>query len=225
MQHFGQQHAIARSRGYSHALTERLHALITRAHHQLYQRRTQWLSRLLHFIGGRVLLALSDKNGRLMALAAALFFGPAIVCGRDQCLHTRTWQTCSWAQRLVPGLEQMYQPGAALRPEGFPNLQGIFHMFGFYIFNNIGIDFPGFLPVAYCLASAACFSLCSTASMIGAAAGYLTGIGYGENFWGFVARSQCTGVDCAVHQRRRRVDAGSRIDQSGRQTRRLALLP
>ena len=39
-----QQHALAVSRGYSHALTTRLHNLIVRAHHQLYKHNGHFFS-------------------------------------------------------------------------------------------------------------------------------------------------------------------------------------
>ena len=215
-----QQHAIARSRGYSHALTERLHALITRAHHQLYQRRTQWLSRLLHFIGGGFARAVRQER-RLMALAAALFFGPAIVCGLISAFIPDLADLFMGTETRA-ALEQMYQPGAALRPEGYESA-GHFHMFGFYIFNNIGIDFRVFAGgILFGIGSL--FFLLFNGIMIGTAAGYLTGIGYGVNFWGFVAGHSAPELTALCISGAAGLMLGRALISPGRQTRRLALL-
>ena len=59
-------------------------------------------------------------------------------------------------------------------------------MFGFYIFNNVKIGFQTFATgLAFGLGTL--FYLVFNGVMIGAVAGYLTGIGYGTPFWSFVS--------------------------------------
>jgi uncharacterized membrane protein SpoIIM required for sporulation len=58
-------------------------------------------------------------------------------------------------------------------------------MFGYYIMNNIGIAFQTFASgLLFGLGSL--FFLLFNGLMIGAVAGHLTQIGYGETFWSFV---------------------------------------
>ncbi|MEO4017989.1 stage II sporulation protein M, partial [Pseudomonas rossensis] len=58
-------------------------------------------------------------------------------------------------------------------------------MFGYYIMHNIGIAFQTFASgLLFGLGSA--FFLFFNGLMIGAVAGHLTHIGYGQTFWSFV---------------------------------------
>ena len=59
-------------------------------------------------------------------------------------------------------------------------------MFGFYIWNNVRIGFQTFATgLAFGLGTL--FYLVFNGVMIGAVAGYLTEIGYGDPFWSFVS--------------------------------------
>ena len=61
-----------------------------------------------------------------------------------------------------------------------------FMMFGYYIFNNIGIDFKAYAGgLAFGLGSI--FFMVFNGLYIGGVAGHLTGIGYSETFWSFVS--------------------------------------
>jgi uncharacterized membrane protein SpoIIM required for sporulation len=59
-------------------------------------------------------------------------------------------------------------------------------MFGYYIWNNVRIGFQTFAGGMLAGVGSA-FFLGSNGVIIGAVAGYLTQVGYGETFWSFVA--------------------------------------
>ena len=59
-------------------------------------------------------------------------------------------------------------------------------MFGFYIWNNVRIGFQTFAGGLLAGVGSAWF-LGANGVIIGAVAGYLTQVGYGETFWSFVA--------------------------------------
>ena len=179
-----QQHAIAHSRGYSHTLTEQLHRLIIRAHHQLYRQRSHWLPRLWRFVGGGFARALRAEK-KLFSLACFLFLLPALSAGVMSAVWPATADMFLGSNQRI-GLERMYQPdGEPLRPDGLESASN-FLMFGFYIMNNIGIDFRVFAG-GILLGVGSLFFLLFNGVHIGAAAGYLTGKGYIAPFWGFVA--------------------------------------
>ncbi len=216
-----QQHAIARSRGYSHALSERLHQLITRAHHQLYHYRGSWLRRSLRFIGGGFAQHLRRQK-HLFTLACVLFFVPAVLCGVISAVWPDTTELFLGTEQRIQ-LESMYAPGSdEIRPEGFETASH-FVMFGFYIFNNIGIDFRIFAGgILYGLGSL--FFLVFNGVVIGAAAGHLSGIGYTVKFWGFVAGHSAPELIAMCISGTAGLMLGRALIKPGRQTRRLALL-
>lgn len=61
-----------------------------------------------------------------------------------------------------------------------------FAMFGFYVMNNVGIAFRTF-ALGLVVGVGSLFILVFNGLMIGAAAGHLTTLGYGETFWPFVS--------------------------------------
>ncbi|MBX2840009.1 MAG: stage II sporulation protein M [Gammaproteobacteria bacterium] len=216
-----QQHAIARSRGYSHALTDRLHGLITRAHQQLYRHREPWLRRIFGFVGGGFSRKLRAEKG-IFFISCALFWGPALICG----LIAGFWPDT--ADMLLGSgqrrnLEFMYGPNSgSIRPEGMESASN-FMMFGFYIYNNIGIDFRAFASgILFGLGSA--FFMVFNGVAIGSAAGYLTGLGYNEKFWGFVAAHSAPELIAATISGAAGMMMGRALIKPGRRTRRLALL-
>jgi uncharacterized membrane protein SpoIIM required for sporulation len=83
-------------------------------------------------------------------------------------------------------MEAMYDPAA--RRIGQAADRGSsedWMMFGYYIMHNIGIGFQTFASgLLFGLGSL--FFLFFNGLMIGAVAGHLTGVGYGQTFWSFV---------------------------------------
>ena len=178
-----QQHAIAQSRGYSHDLTIELHSLIARAHHQLYKNRGGWFKRFISFVGGGFAIHVR-KEPRLLALCCLLFFGTAIVCGVLSVINPELTDLFVGSEQRRD-IEYMYRPGTSFRDEERESSSKLM-MYGFYIQNNISIDFRTFAS-GIVFGIGTLFVLLFNGIHIGAIAGYLTGIGYNDTFWGFVS--------------------------------------
>lgn len=216
-----QQHSLAMSRGYSPALTSRLHSLITRAHHQLYKHRGHVLERMAQFFGGGFAIAVREQR-RLFTVSCLLFFGTSLICGLLAAYSTDLADMFMGAKQRH-ALEYMYSPDrGSIRPEGMESDTNLL-MFGFYIMNNIGIDFRVFASgILFCLGSI--FFLVFNGIHIGAAAGHLTGIGYTERFWGFVAGHSAPELLALCISGTAGLMLGMALIKPGRQTRRLALM-
>jgi uncharacterized membrane protein SpoIIM required for sporulation len=178
-------YALARSRRYSPGLTEDLHDLVSRGYAHLYRRRTDWARQGLDFLVSGFPRALR-RHGRLFALSALLFFAPMLAMA----LGCR--QDIELIYSLLDGegisrLESMYdptnrKPGRDARRQADTD----FAMFGFYVMNNVGIAFRTF-ALGLVLGVGSLFILVFNGLVIGAAAGHLTALGYGDTFWPFVS--------------------------------------
>lgn len=216
-----QQHALALSRGYSHALTNRLHDLIVRAHHQLYKHRAHVFEKMMQFFGGGFASALREQY-KLLTVASLLFFVPTLICGA-LAAYSVDYADLFMGSKQRFALEQMYDPAnGSIRPEGLESQTNLY-MFGFYIANNIGIDFRVFASgIMYCVGSV--FFLVFNGIHIGAAAGHLTAVGFNETFWGFVAGHSAPELIALCISGTAGLMLGMALIKPGRQTRRLALM-
>ena len=178
-------YALARSRGYSPGLVEELHQLVRRGYRQLYHRRIRWPMQILGFVLSGFPQALRRHIG-LFWLSCALFFGPmlamGIACNSDGTLIHSLVDSAQVAE-----LESMYDPTNA-KPGRSVERQADddFAMFGFYVWNNIGIAFRTFAS-GLMLGVGTLFFLMFNGLFIGSAAGHLTQMGQGEPFWSFVS--------------------------------------
>lgn len=179
-----QQEAVARQRGYSHALCNYLQSLIARAHHQLYRQRRPWLKKAALFLLGGFPRALRRHAG-LLWLSIGLFVLPAVV-----------FFALSFVDESVPekvlgvsmlrDLDTMYTPSSEkIRPAGRDSDTN-FMMFGFYVFNNVGIDFRMF-ATGLVFGLGTLFFLIFNGVFLGVVAGYLSHAPTAPVFWGFVA--------------------------------------
>lgn len=176
--------AIARARGYSHALHERLHQLVLRAHARLYGvRRPRWRAAL------RFLLVdyprLVGEEWPYLLAAGLLFMGPLLAL-----LAAIQWQPELTYTVLAPAqvvqIESMYDPQLAERVGREREADTDFAMFGFYVRNNTSIGFQTFVGGTL-FGLGTVFFLVFNGLYIGAVAGHLTHLGYTQTFWGFVA--------------------------------------
>lgn len=178
-------YALARARRYSPNLVEQLHRLVLRGHQQLYTRRGGWLWRLISFIAADFPRALrSQINYFCVALLLFLLPGVAlgIFCYLDQAL---IYSVMSDAE--VSNMAQMYRPDNAQTGRTLERSdESDFAMFGFYIYNNIGIGFRTF-AMGILAGIGTVFTLIYNGVVIGAVAGHLTGLGYISTFWSFVS--------------------------------------
>ncbi|HEX8596041.1 MAG TPA: stage II sporulation protein M [Pseudomonas sp.] len=176
--------ALAHERGYSSHLIDPLQHLAMRGHQQLYRHRSALGIHVLSF-----LLAdfprLVRAQWRCVCIASLLFFGSLI--GMGLLVHGFPDLVYSVIDaQQVAEMESMYDPaarriGQALERESSEDWM----MFGYYIMHNIGIAFQTY-ATGLLLGLGSLFFLLFNGLMIGAVAGHLTGIGYGQTFWSFV---------------------------------------
>jgi uncharacterized membrane protein SpoIIM required for sporulation len=174
------QLALARGRGYSREVTERLQRLVQQGHVVLYRPPApRW-----HRVAGFLVDAfprLVREQWRCMLAAAILFYLPALVTlvvmqVRPELAHT-VFSSAQLAQ-----FEKMYDPANAhIGRSSGTDVQ----MFGFYVMNNVGIAFRTFAS-GLVFGVGAVYVLAANGVLIGGVAGHLTAIGYGGPFWRFV---------------------------------------
>jgi len=178
-------YALAQQRRYSPTLVEQLHRLVLRGHQQLYTRRGAWLWRLLMFITADFPRTLRE-NLRYFLISLTLFLLPALIVG-GLCLTDDYLIYSVMDDAQVAEMESMYDPGNSKigRDEGRSS-ESDFSMFGFYIYNNIGIGFRTF-AMGVLAGIGTVLTLIFNGVVIGGVAGHLTQIGYTSTFWPFVS--------------------------------------
>ncbi len=174
--------ALAADRQYSPALVDRLNRLALRGHHALYENRRRETQRVLEFVAAGF-PALVRREWRLVLAASLLFFGPliglfAVLQVFPEFVHYLL------RPEQIAGVHEMYDP--ASRRLGMREADTNLMMFGFYVWNNVGIGFQTFAGGLLAGVGSIWF-LGSNGIVLGAVAGYLTQIGYVETFWSFVA--------------------------------------
>ncbi|MCY1350309.1 Stage II sporulation protein M [compost metagenome] len=155
-----------------------------RGHQQFYRHRSHLGARLIGFVlGGMPRLVRSEWRPALAA--SLLFFGSLIGMGVLVYLFPDLVYSVIGPEQ-VASMESMYDPEARrLGRFGERDSGDDWVMFGFYIMNNIGIAFQTFAG-GLLLGLGSLFFLLFNGLMIGAVAGHLTRIGFGETFWSFV---------------------------------------
>lgn len=176
--------ALARERGYSSFLVDSLQQLALRGHQQLYRHRSRLGANALAFI-----LAgfprLVREQWRFVLAAALLFFGSLIGFGLLVYLFPDLIYNLIPVEQ-VNEMQSMYDPVAGhLGRTAERAASENWVMFGYYIMHNIGIAFQTFAS-GLLLGVGSVFFLLFNGLMIGAVAGHLTQIGYGQTFWSFV---------------------------------------
>ncbi|MBV4476381.1 stage II sporulation protein M [Pseudomonas botevensis] len=176
--------ALAQERGYSSFLIDSLQQQVLRGHQQLYRHRSRLGANLLGFI-----LAgfprLVRQEWRFVLVAALLFFGSLVGFG------VLVYVFPELVYNLIPAdqvreMQGMYDPVAGhLGRSAERAASEDWVMFGYYIMHNIGIAFQTFASGLLAGLGSA-FFLFYNGLMIGAVAGHLTEIGYGQTFWSFV---------------------------------------
>ena len=178
-----QQLALARRRGYSARVLERLEALAQHGHDVLYRPPAPRWQRLVSWFGIDY-PRLVRRHAAYMWLSAALFFLPFLaMLVLIQFRPELVYSVFDGAQ--LRQFESWYDPAAehtALGRDSGTNLA----MFGTYIYNNISIGFRTFAS-GLLFGVGAIYVLVFNGVIAGAVAGHLTAVGYGDPFWRFVA--------------------------------------
>jgi len=175
--------ALARARRYSIALEQRLNQLALEGHQHLYRNRMT-----IFASAGRFLFidfpATFRACWRYMVTSAAAFYLPAI--GMAVALSLRPELIYSLIEPLqVSRIEEMYDPANNVLGRARESDTDIY-MFGYYIYNNIGIGFRTFAG-GLLFGVGSLFFLLFNGLFLGAVATHLTAIGYTDTFWPFVA--------------------------------------
>ncbi len=174
--------ALARSRGYSPELAERLNRLALKLHHRLYQHHQRLLHQIVHFLFLGFPEALR-ANARLIAVSAAFFLLPGLAMFMG-CLTNSELIYTLMSPEEVWHFETIYDPANAIlgRERGSDT---DLYMFGYYIKNNIGISFQVFAGgLLFGLGSL--FYLVYNGLAIGGVAGHIAHLGFDETFFPFV---------------------------------------
>ena len=178
------QLAVARQRGYSSYLVDELEHLALRGHRQLYRQRGQFRAHLLGFLLAELPRQVRGQ-WRFVLCAALLFYLALTLAGLLVYLFPElVYHLVSPAQ--VREMEAMYDPDQSRLGRAAERLASEdWMMFGYYIMNNIGIAFQTYAGgLLFGLGSL--FFLFFNGLTIGAVAGHLTQVGYGQTFWAFV---------------------------------------
>lgn len=172
--------ALARHRRYGADLELRLNRLVLRGHQQLYRSRAASLPAMLRFATSGF-PRLVRAEAKLVLLSLLLFAGPLLAM-----LLAVPWRPELALSVLPPAtVEEMgaqYAPGGSLEA-GRP-VDSDLLMFGFYIYNNIGIAFRTF-GSGILAGLGSIFYLVYNGLAIGAVMGHIRHMGYGESFYPF----------------------------------------
>lgn len=178
-------YAMAQKRHYSSRLVAELQALVLRGQCQLYRHQSHWLWRSASFFLYELPQALARQR-RWVLLAWLLFWLPALGLGLA-CYFVPDTIYMVLDPLAVARFESMYDPasehlGRIEERAAATNVQ----MFGFYIWNNVGIGFRSFAS-GILLGLGSLFLMVFNGVHIGAVAGFLSWRGFVASFWGFVA--------------------------------------
>ena len=213
-----QQLALARSRGYSPQVVERLQALTQRGHAVFYRAPPpQWRRALEFFLADFPRLVRAQRG---CLLAALLLFVVPLVGSFVAVRISPELIYSVYEPGAVSGMEAMYDPADPQRKLGRESGDDL-AMFGFYVMNNVSIALRTFAS-GLIAGVGTIFVLIMNGLMIGSVAGHLQGVGHGDPFWRFVAGHSAPeltaivlagaaglriGLDLVAPGRRRRVDA------------------
>jgi uncharacterized membrane protein SpoIIM required for sporulation len=211
--------ALARDRQYSSLLQDRLRVLVLAAHQHIYGARKKEGVAIFRFVlhGFPTLVR---RERRMIGLAAALFLIPLLA----MLIVLQFYPDGIYLlmpPNAVTNFEEMYSPTAKRLGQAHA-VAGEWRMWGYYIANNVGLDFQCFAGgIAFGLG--AVFFLLYNGLFIGAVAGHLTQIGYIETFWSFVAGHSAFELTGAVLSGAAGLKLGQALVAPGLRTRRAAL--
>ena len=172
--------ALAQERGYSSYLVDPLQQLALRGHQQPYRHRSQLGAKTLSFLLADFPRTVREQ-WRFVLVASLLFFGSLVGIGLLVYLFPDLIYTIVSTEQVTE-MQGMYDPDASRLGRAAERASSEdWMMFGYYVMHNIGIAFQTFAGgLLFGLGSV--FFLFFNGLMIGAVAGHLTQIGYGQTF-------------------------------------------
>lgn len=171
--------ALARQRHYDAQVEGRLHKIALRGYHRLYRRRSGGLRTALRFLGAGFPRLVRRYSGTFW-LATLLFYGPGLAMGFVVLEQPDVVYSLLEVQQ-VDQFEEMYSDP----PQDARGASLDFEMFGFYIFNNIGIALRTF-AAGILLGIGTIFILVFNGLYLGAVFAHLTNEGISDNLLTFV---------------------------------------
>ena len=172
--------ALARQRGYSPGLVTRLNALVLRGHRQLYSHRPRLSQKMLLFIAAGFPQAVRAQWRWHLASTLAFVIPLALIWLLIALDPGRVHSVLN--PGMVADLEGMY---AGERIDANRGSDDDLLMFGYYIYNNIGVAFRSFAGGLFA-GVGALFIMIFNGGFFGAVAGHLVNINAGEALFTFV---------------------------------------
>jgi uncharacterized membrane protein SpoIIM required for sporulation len=175
--------ALARDRHYTPYLIERLNRLVLRGHQYFYTTPSRLMSKVLDFFSVNFPQQVREES-HFVILSSLLFFGSLLIMFVGVQINPDLIYSIMDAKQ-IKDIENMYNPLAehlGLNRES----QTDFLMFGFYIRNNITIDFQTFAGGIF-FGLGSLFFIIFNGLYLGSVAGHLTHVGYGVPFYSFIA--------------------------------------
>jgi len=211
--------AMAKSRRYAPGLVSRLNGLVQQGYEALYGQSLESKASILEFLVYGFPAALR-ANAKFLWIAGAVFVLPyvaiMIACiVNDQLIYS------VMDSGNVRMMESMYDPSVDKLGRERQSDSDI-QMFGFYIYNNIGIAFKCFATGVF-LGLGSLFFLGFNGLHIGAVSGHLTALGYTETFYPFVIGHGSFELTAIVFSGAAGLMLGFSILAPGAHTRRRAL--
>ncbi|GLQ88633.1 stage II sporulation protein M [Dyella flagellata] len=172
--------SLARARGYSREVTDRLQQIVQMGHRQLYRPPAPRWHKLAMFLVADF-PRLVRQQWRYMLVALFLLYAPAVVA-YVLILWKPALAHSLFTTRQLADFDKMYDPANShIGRSSGTDLQ----MFGYYIMNNVSIAFRTFAS-GLLFGVGAIYVLAANGVVIGGVAGHLNAIGYGGPFWRFV---------------------------------------
>lgn len=173
------QLALVRNRHYGADLEDRLNGLALEAHEVLYQSRALHPRDLARFF--LVTFPRRVREERLLVLVATLLFVVPALGMLLACTASHDLVTTVVPPQVAAQIGEMYGPSGREARPGSTDLA----MFGFYIYNNVGIAFRTFASGLF-FGIGAIFFLVYNGFFMGAFAGEIGHLGYETSFYSFV---------------------------------------
>jgi uncharacterized membrane protein SpoIIM required for sporulation len=174
--------SLAVQRRYTPQLLDRLNALALGGHRQLYWRNTNFGAAFVRFVA-HGFPARVRADWAFVATSAALFALPGLLLFALALLHPELVYSVIPPEQMSE-FESMYDP-ASRRIGSDRGAASDIQMFGFYIFNNIGISFRTFATgIAWGIGSA--FFLLTNGLLFGALSAHIIHLGFEQTFFPFV---------------------------------------
>ena len=177
-----QQLALARRRGYSAVVTDRLQQLMQRGHSVLYRTPAPRWQRAAEFLLAGFPRLVREEKGVMLA-SAVLFWLPLLVIFVAILIQPELSGALFDPMQLAQ-MESMYDPTDTAAKLGRDSGTDV-AMFGYYIWNNVSIGFRTFAS-GLLAGVGTIVVLLSNGLIIGGVAGHLQAVGHGDPFWRFV---------------------------------------